>query len=267
MATLLQGGELQPVFFTLFALRQQGWMGSTVFPGWHTSDSVKHFKNQGFAKRRFYLYCLSTLEEVLPTMDARGVPSSQHDRFYECVLAGFAPPLGKRVAEYEQLLKDHGVEPQAAQADPAVDVPQEWAATDMFGAAEEAEEAAGDVDEGLAEALVADETGEEQNDGGNDYPSVIEGCQLARAEHANYTRLFITCLQTHDARKHHLPCRKYRNIGPNQTAQCGQMEVLAYLLAWARSASRFPNRNLHVKHSPSNGEVLAVAREKWWLSG
>ena len=59
------------------------------------------------------------------------------------------------------------------------------------------------------------------------FPDSIDGCRLVQDQHGGYVRLLMTCPATHTAHCHRLPCRKYRNVGPSQTAQCGRGLLLA----------------------------------------
>ena len=168
----------------------------------------------------------------------------------------------------EDLLRARGIEPQPLQPEPPVNVQAQFEAADVLGAAEPPDEPDEDAHAGPAEppAVVEEELHEPAVDDEHMFPDSIDGCPLVRDQHAGYVRLLITCPLCHTAHKGRLPCRKYRSVGESQTAQCGRMEVVAYLLAWARSGHQFASRDAHVRHTPANAAVLAVAREKGWLA-
>jgi hypothetical protein len=56
------------------------------------------------------------------------------------------------------------------------------------------------------------------------------------------------------------PCGKFRSLGGAQTTNHGAREPEAYLIAWAESAPRFKSKADHMKHDPSQADILAAFR-------
>ena len=62
-------------------------------------------------------------------------------------------------------------------------------------------------------------------------------------------------------RRHPGNCRKSRSIGLAFEIRHGKLEPLAFCLAWARQAHRWPTRSAHVKYRPTDVEIDAAAAE------
>eukprot|EP00971_Amphidinium_carterae_P352588 6492661-Amphidinium_carterae.1 len=256
----------KPIFFIVLELRKvQKWASSDESHDVHTADTPKVFNSTGFSKRRWYLTCLLSLPSILERLGS--LRADQHERYYECVCAGLDPPLNLRVKDYVKLLSGEGVVSQPVLAE----------STDLSGNWEEAffgEEtcAEGVPEEEADDVAVVEHT--ESSAGGSadvalvpDLPASIDGIPLYEDNHAGYRRLLIVCPLTHGMHKAGHQCRKYRNIGLAQMSTLGNPnEVAAYLGAWARLAPACKDRNAHVARNPTREDMLAVAREKGWVT-
>ena len=65
----------------------------------------------------------------------------------------------------------------------------------------------------------------------------------------HYRRYTVICpCDTHRADQK--VCQKRRTCGPNQCANRGELEPIAYLGAWLQAAPRFEHRSKHVEFNP-----------------
>eukprot|EP00971_Amphidinium_carterae_P351348 6492069-Amphidinium_carterae.1 len=258
-----------PLFFFMKALRQDGtWRAAQIAPRFHTIESEKHFMTPGWSKRKHYIRCLVNLPEILQRLDR--MSSTQHERYYECVLAGHNPGLNLRARDYDAILG------KAALVDANNDDAEGdgWNDDAWLGMLPDEEAEEGGNEEGAEieplEPLGAEEAAVDalmvDAEPVPDIPPSIDGLPLSVDVHAGYRRLMILCPCTHSTHKDKFQCRKYRNLGAAQTRELGNPnEVIAYLAAWARLAPECSTRQQHVNRNPSRQQLLTVAREKQWI--
>jgi hypothetical protein len=78
----------------------------------------------------------------------------------------------------------------------------------------------------------------------------IHHSKVSRAK--DHQRYIIKCLR-------HANCVKKRGMGAGQTGTLGELEPLAFLVAWASSAESFALKAAHGRHRPSAIDV----QEAW----
>jgi len=99
----------------------------------------------------------------------------------------------------------------------------------------------------------------------------IPGLTLLHDEHlkpgqaGHYRRVAVMCPLCDSLHKRDKPCKKYRNLGVEQT-KLGPQEPVAYLAVWAASAERFTTATQHIAFKPSPAQVEQYMRSRGWLS-
>ena len=98
----------------------------------------------------------------------------------------------------------------------------------------------------------------------------IEGARVLEEKHKEigmpgaYDRVGVICGHADHAADRSV-CRKRRNFGVRAaSANLGRMEPYAYLGAWLRAASLYPDAASHKRFSPSDAAVQAYATEQGW---
>ncbi len=83
---------------------------------------------------------------------------------------------------------------------------------------------------------------------------------------AHYRRYSVRCPLSCTAHAGKTPCMKRRGAGPAQCARFGDLEPIAFLGAWLKSAPRHLNRAAHVNSAPTPQQVEAYMRHRGWLN-
>ena len=260
-----------PSFLLFKMMRGQGWSPAEVVQS-HTPEEPKHFEQKHLPQRKWYCRLLIRIDEMWAA-GITNISARQKEAFYHCLLfaeqkAAVRPNL--RVKDYKNLL-------QGLQGDIP---PCTTSNINSEDDSEDNEDAGSDEaeNEGIqGEMGEADLEGERPSgEDGDDLdvrlralglPSMVEGCpiHLDAGGQQSYSRIWIVCPLTHTLHRGQQMCRKYRNIGPAQTATLGPKEPAAFLGAWARQAADFNDRRGHVACQPSKAQTKAFAEEQHWL--
>ncbi len=182
---------------------------------------------------RAYLQCLLVLERLLER-GLEALPSTASVAYYEEVLHHEAPHtvvVSEATGEGAPAIEDEG------RASAHARIEEERPAVEEGPPPQEPPE---EEPVAIAPALRLDIHGTPGTSGG--YRRLLLTCPLSATTHKGEGR----------AR-----CQKWRNTGPPQT-RLGPREPEAYLRAWANAATRFPGRDAHMRHVPTDSEVRAV---------
>ncbi len=276
-----------PVFVLLQKLAALGWRPGSV-PEVHSVDSAKVFGVNDFVRRRCYLQCLLTFD-TLRQRGLEGLRSDQHPFYYQRLLQAASPgqlPCNLPALEYKRptsqlipALPSTAVAPMEDGGDDSESsahvtggvgsigpVPKSMLriqTTDStaLGLGDEAanQVSASEPSSGSTSSSSSSSSSAPSSDSpqvvGVFLPETSVGLNveehLTPGEVGHYRRFCMQCPERH----RHPECRKKRNVGTNQTANFGQREPEAFLLAWAAAAPRFATRAEHVRFIPSAAEV------------
>ena len=286
-----------PMFFILRNLHRKGWtIGSA--PKQHTAESERKIgaqKHQCVA-RRAYIQCLTTLD-TLREKGLEALQSGQPQGYYKSVLASTFPAtvkVSQKSDYYKDLLMKGNVdiEDNEGNADSDSDQPVEDTQRARASAKPMCARTHGTAEPTTIHAAVSIETTHGHRTGdiavaaivpadqrpdvmaeddivghhrahwtpmSDAYPVTLD-CHLSPGEPGHYRRLRLRCSLS--ACLHHalLPCMKYRTL--SATANFGEREPEAYLIAWSEAATRFPTREQHMQYRPALADIRAVLQRQ-----
>ena len=91
----------------------------------------------------------------------------------------------------------------------------------------------------------------------------VDGINIVRDVHllpgmpGHYDRACVQC-KLHSNSRTGVFCHKSRTFGPRNMAMLGQREPVAFLASWITAASRFKDKEAHMKWKPGHTEVCSA---------